>query len=176
LRKQIEEFLSVKNKAAQREEVDPKSTSLNAMRDKVFISYSHKDKRFLEQLLAHLKPLERAGRLSKWSDMQIRPGSKWLKEIETALASTRVAVLLVTKDFLASDFINEKELGPLLKAVSTKGITILWVLVRDCNWKKTPLKDLQAATPLKKPLAEMKAERDSAWVAICEAIEAAANP
>jgi hypothetical protein len=144
-------------------------------RDKVFISYSHRDKKFLDELLAHLKPLERAGRISTWSDVQIQPGSQWSEQIQKALASTKVAVLLVTKDFLASDFIQQSELGPLLRAAKEDGVAIRWVLVRDCNWKKTPLKDYQAAYPPDKPLAGKSWSRDSAWVAICEAIEEAAN-
>lgn len=144
-------------------------------RDKVFISYSHKDKKFLDELLAHLKPLERTGRVSTWSDQQIIPGSQWAEEIEIALDSAKVAVLLVTKDFLASDFIDQNELGPLLVAAKEKGVAIRWVLVRDCNWKKTPLKDYQAAYPPDKPLAGKNWSRDSAWVAICDAIEEAVN-
>lgn len=144
-------------------------------RDKVFISYSHRDKKFLDELLAHLKPLERIGRVSTWSDLQIQPGSQWADEIQKALASTKVAVLLVTKDFLASDFIQQSELGPLLRAAKEDGVAIRWVLVRDCNWKKTPLKNYQAAYPPDKPLAGKSWNRDSAWVAICEAIEEAAN-
>jgi hypothetical protein len=144
-------------------------------RDKVFISYSHKDKKFLDELLAHLKPLERAGRISAWSDLEIQPGSQWAEQIQSALSSTKVAVLLVTKDFLASDFIQQNELGPLLKAAREDGVAIRWVLVRDCNWKMTPLKDYQAAYPLDKPLARKNWSRDTAWVAICEVIESAAN-
>lgn len=149
--------------------------SRSPQRDKVFISYSHRDKKFLDELLAHLKPLERAGRISTWSDLQIQPGSQWLEQIQKALASTKVAVLLVTKDFLASDFIQQSELCPLLKAAKKKGVSIQWVLVRDCNWKKTPLKDYQAAYPPDKPLVGKSWSRDSAWVAICEAIEEASN-
>ncbi|MGA2706281.1 MAG: toll/interleukin-1 receptor domain-containing protein [Isosphaeraceae bacterium] len=152
-----------------------KETMPTTKRDKVFISYSHKDQRFLDDLRAHLKPLERAGRVSAWSDKRIQPGSQWFDEIQKALASTKVAVLLVTKDFLASDFIHQHELGPLLKEAATGGVAIRWVLVRDCNWKNTPLKDYQAAFPTDKALAEMKAERDSAWVTVCQTIEAAAN-
>lgn len=144
-------------------------------RNKVFISYSHKDKKFLDELLAHLKPLERAGRVSAWSDQQIKPGSEWAEQIKLALDSAKVAVLLVTKDFLASDFIDQNELGPLLVAARENGVAIRWVLVRDCNWIKTPLKDYQAAYPPDKALAGKNWSRDSAWVAICDAIEEAVN-
>jgi internalin A len=148
------------------------------IRDKVFISYSHnkKDLSFLEQLLLHLKPLERAGCISHWSDQQIAPGSKWLPEIEAALAASKVAVMLVTPAFLASDFIHEHELGPLLKKAEQGGVTILWVYVRACSYKETPLKDYQAAFPPDKALAQMKAERDAAWVEICQRIKQVLDP
>jgi len=146
------------------------------VRDQVFISYSHQDRQFLDELLAHLKPLRRAGHIVAWSDEQIQPGSQWFAEIQSALASAKVAVLLVTKDFLASDFIHEHELGPLLKEGVAGGVKILWVLIRDCLYKETPLKDYQAVvSPPDKPLAMMRAERDTAWKKVCEAIIQAAN-
>jgi len=150
------------------------TTASASARDKVFISYSHKDKKFLHELLTHLKPFIREERISIWSDEQIEPGAKWFDEIMLALASTKVVVMLVTKDFLASDFIHEHELGPLLKEAQQGGVRILWVLVRACVYKETPLKDYQTLIPPDKPLANMtKAERDGAWVKICEAIKAA---
>jgi hypothetical protein len=145
-------------------------------RKAVFLSYSHTDEKILKQLVDHLKPLESQGRLSSWSDLQIRAGSQWFTAIQEALSRTGVAVLLVTKDFLASEFIDEHELSPLLKAAAEGGVTILWVLVRDCNWRATPLSKYQAAYPPRKPLAQMRADlRDTAWVTICDAIVAAAG-
>lgn len=140
----------------------------------VFISYSHKDAKHCDELKVHLRPLERIGTITVWSDKQIQPGSEWAEEIRKALASAKVAVLLVTKDFLASDFIQECELGPLLGEASEEGVRILWVLVRDCNWEKTSLKDYQAAYPTERALAAMrKGDRDSAWVEISKVIERA---
>lgn len=147
-----------------------------APRDKVFISYSHKDTKFLDQLLVHLKPLERAGLVTKWSDKQIAPGSQWFAEIQAALASTSVAVMMVTPHFLASDFIHEHELGPLLKEAEQGGVRILWIPVRACSYTESPLKNYQAVSTPDRPLAEMKANRDGAWVKVCEAIKKALNP
>ncbi len=65
-----------------------------SVREEVFVSYSHKDKKWLDEVLTHLKPYLRSSSITVWSDRQIQPGSKWLKEIQLALARTKVAVLL----------------------------------------------------------------------------------
>jgi TIR domain len=148
----------------------------NMVRDQVFISYSHKDQRFLNDLLTHLKPYLRKGTFTAWSDQQIKPGSQWFDEIKAELAKTSVAVMLVSPDFLASDFIHEHELGPLLKEAAAGGVTILWVLIRDCSYEETLLEPYQAVLSPDKSLASMtKAKRDTAWKAVCKAIQQAVN-
>ncbi len=147
-----------------------------SQRDHVFISYSHKDVKFLDELLTHLKPLERAGKLTKWSDRQIGPGSNWFAEIQESLARAKAAILLVTPSFLASDFIHEHELGPLLRKAEEGGVRILWIPVRAASYEETALKSYQALSSPDKPLAQMKAERDTAWVKICKEINKALIP
>jgi internalin A len=144
--------------------------------NQVFISFSHKDKRWRDALDMHLKPYLRGGSIVSWSDHQITPGSKWFREIQGALANSGVAVLMVSPDFLASEFIHEHELGPLLKGAEQGGVQVLWVPVRASAYKKTALKDYQAVLDPGAPLANMaEAERDRAWVTICEEIEKAVN-
>jgi internalin A len=134
-------------------------------RDQVFISYSHKDEEWRKDLEKNLKPYLRDGSIISWSDKQIVAGSQWFGEINSALAQTKIAVLLVTPDFLASDFIHEHESGPLLKEAESGGVKILWVPVRDSAYKQTALKNYQAVLDPKKPLAIWpKARRDQAWV------------
>jgi hypothetical protein len=145
-------------------------------RNQVFISYSHKDpERWLADLRTHLQPYTREGSVTAWSDEHIAPGSKWFDEIKSALAKAKVAVLLVTPNFLASEFIHEHELCPLLKRVEEDGMKILWIPVRACSYEKSAIAKYQAVIEPKKPLAEMRAERDRAWVRICEAIANAAD-
>jgi TIR domain len=143
-------------------------------RDQVFISYSHKDKKWCDDLDTHLKPYLRDGSITSWSDRQIAPGSEWFKEIQSALANSKVAVLLVSPDFLASDFIHEHELTPLLKKAEQGGVQILWIPVRSSSYEQTALKNYQAILDPSKPLAEIsKAKRDRAWVQICQRIQKA---
>jgi hypothetical protein len=142
--------------------------------EKVLISYSHKDKKWREDLDKHLKPYLRDGSIVSWSDQQIAPGSEWFRDIQSALTNSKVAVLLVSSDFLASDFIHEHELGPLFKELKQGGVKILWVPVSASSYEKTPLKDYQALLDPENPLDGMAdADREKAWVKICKQIEKA---
>ena len=160
--------------SAATQNTDQSEQSEDSMPDQVFISYSHRDKKFMEELQTHLKPYLRSGAITPWSDKQIAPGSQWFDEIQGGLSKAGAAVLLVSPDFLASDFIHEHELGPLLKEAKAGGVKILWVPLRPSAYEKTPLKAYQAVSSPDKPLAQMsKPERDSAWVEICKKIERA---
>jgi hypothetical protein len=147
-------------------------------RDQVFISYSHKDKAWLEKLQTMLKPLVRKNSISVWEDTKIKPGSLWKEEIQRALALAKVAVLLVSDNFLASDFIAEHELPPLLEASKKEGLTILWVCVGACLYEETEIKDYQAAhDDPSRPLNKLsRAEQKEVLASICRRIKEAANP
>jgi len=109
--------------------------------------------------------------IAVWDDTQIGAGAVWRERIEHALASAKVAVLLVSPAFLESNFIAESELPSLLEAARTDGVTILWVPVRFSSFNITPIAAYQAAHSPEKPLASLSvASRDKALVKICEII------
>jgi len=143
----------------------------------VFISYSHRDERWRDELTVQLAPYLQDGSIpsiSAWSDEQIEPASDWLREIQAALMAAKAAVLLVTSDFLASEFILEQELPPLLIAAKAGRVKILWIHVRASAYHRSPLRHYQAVIEPDKPLAEMtRPDREKAWVRICKAIEKA---
>lgn len=169
--KQLPEKAEIKMSVASIDKQNPVSRG-----EDVFISYAHKDKAFLNQFLTHLRPFNRSGAINVWCDKDIAPGEKWFDEIKTAMSRAKVAVMLVSPHFLESDFIHHEELTPLLKAASERGVKILWVCIRACAFKETILKDYQAILPPEKPLAQMKANRDAAWVKVCEYIKSTAMP
>src|ERR1051325_1183456 len=108
-------------------------------RDQVFISYSHDDEKWLQRLQVALKPIVRKYEFVLGSDKGIRPGQEWKAEIAAALDRARVAVLLVTQNFLASDFINNEEMPPILAAAQDEGLTIIWIPVTDSLYEETEI-------------------------------------
>lgn len=120
----------------------------------VFISYSHSDREYIDRLMVHLKPLEKDGLIDLWADTRLRAGDKWRKEIEKALNRANVAVLLVSADFLASDFVTDNELPPLLKNAEEKGTRIVPLIVKPCRFTRDKnLRHFQAINDPKHSLA-----------------------
>jgi TIR domain len=123
-----------------------------------------------------LKPLVRK-KLAVWDDTNIKAGAKWKDKIEDALATAKVAVLLVSPNFLGSDFIAEHELPPLLEAAEKQGLVILWVYVSSCLYDETEIGSYQAAHDISKPLDSLTpGEQGSVLTHVCKQIKAAANP
>jgi hypothetical protein len=100
----------------------------------VFISYSHKDAKWLEKLKQFLRPLEDKELIRVWDDTEIRPGSDWLGEISKA------------------PFIREKELSVLLEAAENRGCLIFWISVSSSTFEDSPLARFQGAIPPSAPL------------------------
>jgi hypothetical protein len=140
----------------------------------VFVSYSHRDQEWLERLQVHLKPLERAGTLAIWDDTRIAAGQAWNEEIRRALAEAAVAVLLVSADFLASDFIAGQELPPLLEATERHGIPVLPLFLSPCRIASVPaLERLQGLNSPDRPLIGLgRTEQEALFVRLAEAVHA----
>jgi hypothetical protein len=138
----------------------------------VFISYSHKDKRFLQELRIHLAPYVRSGAVNAWDDTMIPPGAKCYEELTNALQSAKIAILLVSPEFLASDFIARKEIPPLLKSAEQKGLKILSVILRPCAFSYTELAQFQTVNAPSNLLSSMKpVERDKVWARVATYVE-----
>lgn len=143
-------------------------------RTKVFVSYSHEDEKWLQMLQVHLAPLERSGVVVRWDDTKIAPGRKWQEEIANAIRSAKVAVLLISAHFMASEFIAKNELPPLLEAAEHEGTVILPVFVSPCVIGS--LSEFQAVNSPSRPLVDLsRGDRDRIWVRLMEAITAALN-
>ena len=119
----------------------------------VFISYSHADKEWLARLHIHLRPLEKDNQIELWDDTRIKSGAKWKENIEKALDRAAIAVLLISADYLASDFVVDNELPPLLRSAEEKGTTILPLILKPCRFiRDRHLSVFQAINDPREPL------------------------
>lgn len=129
---------------------DPTNTHDNT----IFISYSHADEAWKNEIQKHLSVLQVHGNLSIWDDRQIQTGDEWLSAIEAAINQARVAILLVSVDFLNSKFIKGEEIPRFLELRKARGLKIVPIILKPCAWKHVDwLASLQGAVRDNKPLA-----------------------
>jgi len=142
----------------------------------VFVSYSHKDGKWLDKLKQFLRPLEERELIRVWDDTEIRPGSDWLADIRTALESARVAVFLVTQNLLDSPFIRERELPALVDAATNRGCLIFWIAVSSSTIADSPLAKFQGAISPSSPLDLMtEPEQNKVLLEIYQKMKAAVS-
>ena len=139
----------------------------------IFVSYSHIDSNYLTRLEVHLRPFEKAGLIQLWADTRIKAGEKWKEKIEHALDRAAIAILLISADFLASDFIVDNELPPLLKAAEEKGTLILPVILKPCRFTRhESLSRFQAINDPKMPLSKMNEnDQEETYVKVADRVD-----
>ncbi len=118
----------------------------------VFISYSHKDEELRDVLSKHLRILEREGIISSWHDRQITAGDEWKGVIDKRLNSAQIILLLISADFLASDYCYDIEMRRALERHENGEATVIPVILRDCYWKSAPFGKLQGLPEDFKPV------------------------
>src|SRR2546423_10920382 len=104
----------------------------------VFCSYAHADKRWWKKLDTHLSMLERQGLISTWFDRQIIAGTDWKQDLDTHLNRASVILLLISSDFLASDFCYSVEMKRALERHQAGEARVIPILVRPVDWKGAP--------------------------------------
>jgi hypothetical protein len=142
---------------------------------KIFISYSHKDEAFKDELVTMLSGLQRRGVVDTWQDRSIEAGDEWYKSIQDAMDKCDLALLLVSPDYIASRFIQEVEQPKLFQRRKEMQLRVIPIVVRSCPWKSEPiLKDLQALPSDGKAIirfTKASGARDQVWTDIASAIE-----
>ena len=123
--------------------------------NKIFVGYSHKDKEWKDRLCQMLAPFLREGdvELQLWVDEgRIRSGDRWHEEIQSALKTAGVAVVLVSAPFLESEYVMECELPEIISAASDGKLRLFWVYVSYAAYDATALEPFQAAHDVSQPL------------------------
>lgn len=153
----------------------PYSQSQHQTKKKVFISYSHQDtqhfNRFKNRMKEYSELADNKNVLDIRGEENELEEKDWKKEIKTALLDTRIAILLVSADFFASDFIRKYELPVLLEAAQAGEIALLSVILGPCVFARTPLYQYQVVNSIFQPLIEMvQYEQDMIWAKLAEIV------
>jgi hypothetical protein len=138
---------------------------------KVFYSYSHKDERFRDQLETHLSLLRRQQLIEEWHDRMIGAGDDWEPEIDQHLLEADIVLLLISPDFLASDYCYDKEMKAALERHQRGESRVLPIVLRPVDWLSppSPIGHLQALPADGKPVVDFR-KRDSAWLEVTNGI------
>ncbi len=138
----------------------------------VFVSYSHKDERLREELDTHLALLKRQGVIDVWHDRRISPGAEVDATIDAALERAQVILLLVSPDFIASDYCYEREMTRAMERHEAGEARVLPVILRPCKWHGAPFGRLMALPNDGKPVVKWLT-LDDAFLDVVNGIERA---
>jgi hypothetical protein len=138
----------------------------------LFFSYSHKDRALREELERHLGVLKRQGFISVWHDRQITAGSEWAGAIDAHIHSARVILLLISADFVSSDYCYDVELKRALARHAAGEARVIPVLLRAVDWRGAPFSHLQAVPTGGVPVTSWE-NQDEAFADIARAIREA---
>ncbi len=129
----------------------------------VFISYSHKDESFRQELKKSIVMLERNGVISSWSDRSIAPGQEWEQEIAVQLENSDIILLLISSDFLSSYYCFDKEMKRAIERHDNNEAVVVPIILRPCDWKGSPFSKLHGLPKEAKPISQWK-DQDEAWL------------
>lgn len=145
--------------------------------NRIFVSYSHQDRGWVDRLKVMIAPYLRGAEseLDFWDDSRLQAGQQWDAEIHSALERAGVGVALVSSSFLGSQYVIENELPLIIKAADKGGLRLLWVYLSAAGWEETPLKRFQATHDTKKPLNALSgSEQDEVLKSVARQIKEAA--
>lgn len=119
---------------------------------KVFYSYAHEDEELRNKLETHLAILRRNGVISEWHDRKIQAGTRWAQAIDHHVDTSNLILLLISPDFLASDYCHDIEMSRALARHSAGEATVIPVILRPVDWHGAPFSTLQALPRDAKPI------------------------
>lgn len=136
---------------------------------KVFISYSHADSEFRRTLETHLSGLRRTGAIQTWHDRKIEPGSGWKGEIDERLNDADIIILMLSADFVESDYCHDVEMTRAMERHTSGSATVVPVIIRPFDFTSMPFAELQFLPTRGLPVTKWN-DRDEAFKDIAEGI------
>lgn len=138
---------------------------------KLFISYTHQDEKYKEQLITHLTTLKRRGIINEWHYRKLISGQEWDMTIKQELIDSDIILLLISSDFLASNYCFDIEIKKAMEKHEQNEAKVIPIIVRPCDWKDLPFSKLQGLPKNAKALSTWK-DIDEGYLNIIEGIKA----
>ncbi|AKM85908.1 toll/interleukin-1 receptor domain-containing protein [Enterobacter ludwigii] len=135
-------------------------------------SYSHADEALRNELEKHLSPLKRAGKITTWHDRRIVPGQEFERQIDQYFSEADIILLLISSDFIASDYCYEVEMTNALARHKRGEAVVIPVILRECAWHQLEFGSIMAATIDGKPITKF-ASHDEGYVQVVDAVSRA---
>ncbi len=130
---------------------------------RLFYSYSHKDETLRDELETHLKLLQRQGLIQPWHDRRILPGNDWVSDIDDNLNRANIILLLVSADFMASDYCYDNEMTRAIERHNNGEAQVIPIILRPVDWRDTPFNKLSWLPQNGTPVVQWD-NRDAAWL------------
>src|SRR5258707_15888232 len=130
----------------------------------IFFCYARKDETLLNKLKTHLSPLRRQGLIDVWYDRDISAGTEWEQEIKKHLNSAQIVLLLVSPDFMDSDYCYSVEMKRALERHEQGTAKVIPIILSYVQWQGEPLGELQALPTDAKPITS------ASWHSLNEAL------
>lgn len=137
---------------------------------RVFYSYSHKDEELRDELATQLTLFQRQGLIEAWHDRRITAGTEWKGKIHGSLERADIVLLLVSADFIASDYCYDVEMKRAMERHADGSARVIPIIIRDCKWQSAPFGRLQAL-PTNGKAVRTWTDRDTAWRNVADGID-----
>lgn len=140
----------------------------------LFFSYAHEDEPLRDKLARHLSTLKRQQVIADWHDRRISAGTEWAGQIDTHLNTARIILLLISSDFIASDYCYDVELTRALERHAAGTARVIPVILRPSDWHSAPFGKLQALPKDGKPISRWP-DQDEAFLDVTQGIRRVAE-
>src|SRR5436853_767894 len=137
---------------------------------KLFYSYAHKDERWRKRIETHLSMLQRQGYIASWHDRNITAGATWASDIDTHLTTSDIILLLISPDFIASEYCYSVEMMRAMERHEAGEARVIPIILRPTDWKSLPLDKLQALPTNGRPVTKWSS-RDEALLDVARGIK-----
>ncbi|WP_051786441.1 toll/interleukin-1 receptor domain-containing protein [Endozoicomonas numazuensis] len=138
----------------------------------VFVSYAHADEQYKDEFRKHAAALRRNKIISLWNDREIVAGQEWESEITENLEQADIILLLISPDFLDSDFCYDIEMERAVQRHDEGSATVVPIILKDCDWAETPFAKIQGVPKDAKAVVTWS-DRDTAWLDAIRSIKKA---